>query len=163
MSGKELTRVKVMERLKARRMMQAEVGRVLGITTGLLAKWRDELRQKPKQEEAFPGNGRQLPSEARVRELERGNSRLRMEKEILKKVLGMYSKDQGLKYGLVTRVQQIYPVEVVCAPWGSAGADITPGRSANAICPYSHEPYIFPWLSPTRSSFVINLWTGVFD
>lgn len=52
-------------------------------------------RRKPKQEEAFPGNGKQPSTEARIRELERENARLRMEKEILKKVLGMYSKDEG--------------------------------------------------------------------
>ena len=73
----------------------ADVERELGITKGLMAKWRDELRRQPKREEAFPGNGRQPATEARVRELERENARLRMEKEILKKVLGMYSKDEG--------------------------------------------------------------------
>jgi transposase len=42
---------------------------------------------------AFPGNGNLPEQEARIRQLERENAQLRQEKEILKKVLGIYSKD----------------------------------------------------------------------
>jgi len=72
----------------------AEIERELGITTGLLGKWRDDLRKSPKKEDAFPGNGRLPDSEGRIRQLERENAQLRQEKEILKKVLSMYSRDE---------------------------------------------------------------------
>jgi transposase len=71
----------------------SQVERELGITTGLLGKWRDELQQAKDPAEAFPGNGNLPDSEARIRQLERENAQLRQEKEILKKVLGIYSKD----------------------------------------------------------------------
>lgn len=71
----------------------AQVERELGITVGLLAKWREELLQAKDQKDAFPGNGNLPDSEARIRQLERENAQLRQEKEILKKVLGIYSKD----------------------------------------------------------------------
>jgi|APFre7841882590_1041340.scaffolds.fasta_scaffold61193_2 transposase len=71
----------------------AQVERELGITKGLLAKWREELLQAKDQADAFPGNGNLPDSEARLRQLERENAQLRQEKEILKKVLGIYSKD----------------------------------------------------------------------
>ena len=71
----------------------AQVERELGITVGLLAKWREELLQAKDQKDAFPGNGNLPDSEARLRQLERENAQLRQEKEILKKVLGIYSKD----------------------------------------------------------------------
>jgi transposase len=71
----------------------AQVERELGITKGLLAKWREELLQAKEQADAFPGNGNLPDSEARLRQLERENAQLRQEKEILKKVLGIYSKD----------------------------------------------------------------------
>jgi transposase len=71
----------------------SQVERELGITAGLLAKWRDELQQAKDPGEAFPGNGNLPDSEARIRQLERENAQLRQEKEILKKVLGIYSKD----------------------------------------------------------------------
>lgn len=71
----------------------SQVERELGITTGLLGKWREELQQAKTPDEAFPGNGNLPESEVRIRELERENAQLRQEKEILKKVLGIYSKD----------------------------------------------------------------------
>jgi transposase len=71
----------------------SQVERELGITAGLLAKWRDELQQAKDPGEAFPGNGNLPDSEVRIRQLERENAQLRQEKEILKKVLGIYSKD----------------------------------------------------------------------
>jgi len=71
----------------------SQVERELGITAGLLGKWREELQQAKDPGEAFPGNGNLPDSEGRIRQLERENAQLRQEKEILKKVLGIYSKD----------------------------------------------------------------------
>jgi transposase len=70
-----------------------QVERELGITKGLLKKWRLELGAAKDEQEAFPGNGNLPDSQARIRQLERENALLRQEKEILKKVLGIYSKD----------------------------------------------------------------------
>lgn len=71
----------------------AQVERELGITSGLLGKWREEVLRAKGEAEAFPGNGNLPDSQVRIRELERENAELRQEKEILKKVLGIYSKD----------------------------------------------------------------------
>jgi transposase len=71
----------------------AQVERELGITDGLLAKWRQDLLAAKGEMEAFPGNGNLPESEVRLRQLERENAQLRQEKEILKKVLGIFSKD----------------------------------------------------------------------
>lgn len=71
----------------------AQVERELGITEGSLGKWRSELREAKRETEAFPGNGKLPESEARLRQLERENAQLRQEKEILKKVLAIYSRD----------------------------------------------------------------------
>ena len=71
----------------------SEVERELGITQGLLWKWKTELEKQPKKENAFPGNGRLTDTEARIRQLERENALLKEDKEILKKVLTMFSKD----------------------------------------------------------------------
>lgn len=71
----------------------SEVERELGITQGLLWKWKSDLEKRPKKEEAFPGNGRLTDTEARIRQLERENAMLKEDKEILKKVLTMFSKD----------------------------------------------------------------------
>ncbi len=71
----------------------AQVERELGITAGSLGKWRSELREAKSETDAFPGNGNLPESEARLRQLERENAQLRQEKEILKKVLAIYSRD----------------------------------------------------------------------
>lgn len=71
-----------------------EVEEELGITKGLLGKWVRSLEEQPKKEEAFPGNGRMPDTEARIRKLERENAQLRQDKDILKKVLSMYSKEE---------------------------------------------------------------------
>ena len=71
----------------------AQVERELGITNGMLGKWRTELMEAKGSANAFPGHGNLPEPEARIRQLERENAQLRQEKEILKKVLGIYSKD----------------------------------------------------------------------
>jgi transposase len=71
----------------------AQLERELGISGGLLAKWRAELMSAKDEQGAFPGNGNLPESEARLRQLERENAQLRQEKEILKKVLGIFSKE----------------------------------------------------------------------
>jgi transposase len=72
----------------------AQVERELGITGGMLAKWRTDLMQAQGTANAFPGNGNLPEPEARIRQLERENAQLRQEKEILKKVLAMYSREE---------------------------------------------------------------------
>jgi transposase len=71
----------------------AEVERELGITAGMISKWKESLNKQPKKEEAFPGNGRLPNTEAHIRQLEREIAILKEDKEILKKVLTMFSKD----------------------------------------------------------------------
>ena len=71
----------------------AEVERELGMTAGLLWKWKRDLDQHPHKEDAFRGQGKRTEAEERIRQLERENALLKQDKEILKKVLQMYSKD----------------------------------------------------------------------
>lgn len=65
----------------------------LEITKGLLTKWIQRMQEVPKKEEAFSGNGKLSETEERIRRLEQEIYQLRQDKEILKKVLTMYSKD----------------------------------------------------------------------
>ena len=76
---------------KGRKRREVELS--LGITEGLLWKWEESFRKKEDKADAFPGNGNLSASDARIRELERENARLKEDKEILKKVLQLYSKE----------------------------------------------------------------------
>ena len=81
--------IKQVEKGRGRR----EIELSLGITKGLLWKWEASLRKKEDKADAFPGHGNLSASDARIRELERENARLKEDKEILKKVLQLYSKE----------------------------------------------------------------------
>ena len=65
----------------------------LEITQGLLSKWIQRREAVPQKEEAFSGRGKLTETEERIRQLEREIYQLRQDKDILKKVLTMYSKD----------------------------------------------------------------------
>jgi transposase len=67
----------------------SQVERELGLSQGSLFRWRSALASQGV--EAFPGKGRLAPSEERVRQLERENTILRQERDILKKAIAVFS------------------------------------------------------------------------
>jgi transposase len=70
----------------------SEVARELGISSGMISRWRLEFEAQTQAGAAFPGNGQppeQLAELARVR---RENERLRGELEILKKAISIFGK-----------------------------------------------------------------------
>jgi transposase len=64
----------------------------LGITHGLLAKWKQ--RAQADGQEAFPGKGRMTAEQARIRELERELIVAKQERDILKKAVAIFGKDE---------------------------------------------------------------------
>ena len=68
------------------------VSKDLGVSEGSLRNWKKKLRAEP--ENAFPGKGNMLPQDAELRRLKRENERLKMEKEILKKAIAMFSEQK---------------------------------------------------------------------
>ena len=67
-----------------------EVERRLGIGEGMISRWKRQLREQG--EEAFPGTGHLTATEAQLRDLQRENERLRRERELLKKVVAIFSE-----------------------------------------------------------------------
>lgn len=70
----------------------SEIERELGITPGLLAKWKSRLTTDGEQ--AFAGKGRLKEDDELIRRLQRENEVLRQEREVLKKALAIFSKAQ---------------------------------------------------------------------
>ena len=66
-----------------------EIERDLGITPGLLHKWK--ARMKVDGQPAFPGKGRLKEDEQLIRRLKREVELLRTERDILKKALAIFS------------------------------------------------------------------------
>ena len=70
---------------------QSEIERDLGISQGIISRWKHELRKDGDQ--AFPGKGRLKPDDDELRRLKRENERLRQERDILKKAVAIFSED----------------------------------------------------------------------
>lgn len=63
----------------------------LGITSGLLNKWR--VRYRSEGAAAFVGSGQQTEAEAELRRLKREVDILRQERDILKKAMQVFARD----------------------------------------------------------------------
>ena len=70
---------------------QSKIERDLGISQGIISRWKRELRKDGDQ--AFPGKGRLKPDDDEMRRFKRENERLRRERDILKKAVAIFSED----------------------------------------------------------------------
>jgi transposase len=70
----------------------AQVARELGISDTSIHQWRKELAEHGA--EAFPGSGHQTAQEEEIRRLKRELDRVQKERDILKKTLGIFTRDQ---------------------------------------------------------------------
>jgi len=69
-----------------------QVAEDMGIHPNTLYRWVKQFSEKP--EVAFPGKGHLVSSEAEtIRQLKRENERLKMERDILKKAMAIFSSD----------------------------------------------------------------------
>jgi transposase len=68
----------------------SSVERSLGVSPGIVYRWVRQYRASP--QESFPGNGRLKPTDERIRVLERELQTARMERDILKKALAVFSR-----------------------------------------------------------------------
>ena len=69
----------------------AHIARELGISDTRVHQWRRELAEHGK--DAFPGSGHQTALEEENRRLKRELERVQQEREILKKVLSIFSRE----------------------------------------------------------------------
>ena len=71
----------------------SELARELGVTAPQVYKWRKEYEEFGQG--SFPGNGnsKQTPEQERITELERKLKDAELERDILKKAIGIFSKN----------------------------------------------------------------------
>ena len=69
----------------------ADVAQDLGIRADMLRRWKWQVEEAG--ESAFPGSGRMVGRDEEVRRLQRQLRRVTMERDILKKALGIVSED----------------------------------------------------------------------
>ena len=73
----------------------SELARELGLQPKSIYRWRDAFEDKPNH--AFPGNGKRTPTsdQSECERLKAENAELRMERDILKKAIGIFGKTNG--------------------------------------------------------------------
>ncbi len=69
-----------------------QIARELGVSDSAIHNWRKELAEHGT--EAFPGKGHQSPLEEEIVRLKRELERVQQERDILKKVVSIFSRDQ---------------------------------------------------------------------
>ena len=69
----------------------SDVARELGTAQSLLHRWKKKSEEG--KIDPFPGQGRLSPEDEELRRLRRENKRLRMEHEILKKAVAIFSEE----------------------------------------------------------------------
>jgi transposase len=69
-----------------------QIARELGISDSAIHSWRKELAKHGT--EAFPGKGHQSTLEEEISRLKRELERVQQERDILKKVVSIFSRDQ---------------------------------------------------------------------
>jgi len=68
----------------------SDVARQLGVTPKMLSQWRRQLEQHTTPEKAFVGQGNDR--EAEIKQLKRRVALLEMERDILKKAIGIFAE-----------------------------------------------------------------------
>lgn len=91
-----------------------EIADDLGIIYGNLTRWRREY--KDKGEHTFPGNGNQnlTPEEQKIKDLEDELRETKLERDILKKAVGIFSKKIEVIYGFIRDHSDEFPVMKMC-------------------------------------------------
>lgn len=74
-------------------LTQSEAAKNLGISQGVLGTWVRKFQANGF--EAFPGSGKSMPEEQRIRDLEKKLKRVSMERDILKKAIGFFTENQN--------------------------------------------------------------------
>lgn len=70
----------------------AQVSRDLGVNENSLHNWKNHFLEN--LEDSFPGKGKQSPEQEKIRQLEKENRQLKMERDILKKATAFFAKEQ---------------------------------------------------------------------
>jgi transposase len=71
----------------------AQASRDLGVHVNVLRKWVRDFEDDPKQ--AFPGQGQMKPEQAEIARLRKEVTKLKAERDILKKAAAYFAKDQA--------------------------------------------------------------------
>jgi putative transposase len=120
----------VMERLKFTRELKLEAVRLikdrgisyvqtsqdLGVHTSQLRSWVKKLTDDPQH--AFPGQGQMKPDQLEIARLKREVTKLKAERDILKKCRSLLREGIDVKFGFIAKHRGIWPANWMCEALG---------------------------------------------
>ena len=83
-------KIEAVKLVTERGVAASQAAKDLDIHENVLRKWVREQRRDPQQ--AFPGNGQMKSELAEIARLKKENAKLRMERDILKKTVGIFTE-----------------------------------------------------------------------
>ncbi|MGQ0836522.1 MAG: IS3 family transposase [Gammaproteobacteria bacterium] len=112
----------------------AQASRDLSVHPNVLRKWVADYEADPGQ--AFPGQGQMKPEQLEIERLRREVTKLKAERDILKKAGGLLREGPSVMFGFIAKHRGIWPVSWMCDALGVSRSGffawLTRGPSARA-------------------------------
>lgn len=96
----------------------AQAARDLDVHENVLRKWIKDALGDPAQ--AFPGHGQMKPEQLEIERLRREVTKLKAERDTLKKSRSLLREGVDMKFGFVAKRRGVWPVSWLCGALGVA-------------------------------------------
>ena len=102
--------------IKDRGVSYVQASQDLGVHTSQLRDWVKKLADDPQH--AFPGQGQMKPEQLEIARLKREVTKLKAERDILKKAAAYFAKELDVKFGFIAKHRGIWPANWMCETLG---------------------------------------------
>ena len=102
--------------IKDRGVSYVQASQDLGVHTSQLRDWVKKFADDPQQ--AFPGQGQMKPEQLEIARLKREVTKLKAERDILKKAAAYFAKEIDVKFGFIAKHRGIWPANWMCEALG---------------------------------------------
>nr|WP_086008753.1 IS3 family transposase [Nitrospirillum amazonense] len=109
-------KIEAVKLIEERGVSVAQAARELGVHATMLRKWSRALGRAGK--DAFPGHGQRTAEQEEIDRLRREVTRLKAERDILKKAGGLLREGQPMRFAFIAKHRGIWPVAWMCEALG---------------------------------------------
>ena len=102
--------------IKDRGVSYVQASQDLGVHTSQLRDWVKKLADDPQH--AFPGQGQMKPEQLEIARLKREVTKLKAERDILKKAAAYFAKEIDVKFSFIAKHRGIWPADWLCGALG---------------------------------------------
>jgi putative transposase len=102
--------------IKERGVSYAQASQDLGVHTSQLRGWVKKFADDPQH--AFPGQGQMKPEQLEIARLKREVTKLKAERDILKKASGLLREGIDVKFGFIAKHREVWSADWLCEALG---------------------------------------------